>query len=157
MSSASLLVLDCLVHEMFRLDLSTCFYVGLKCIARYKMLRILHEYESIVYTDFEWLFAPASPASAYAYGMDLAAPAPVYGMAPGAPIYATPVPVAAPAYEQTTESYYTAPAPLYTTNIPPNLQPTPTPYGALPLPIYSAQRYGSMPSPLSPTASPWYK
>ncbi|XP_046458197.1 uncharacterized protein KIAA0754-like isoform X1 [Daphnia pulex] len=117
--------------------------------------------------------APASPAPGAVYGMaptpapapsygmapvaPAPAPAPVYGMAPGAPIYATPVPVAAPAYEQTTASYYTAPAPLYTTNIPSNLQPTPTPYGALPLPIYSAQPYGSMPSPPSPTASPWYK
>ncbi len=69
MSSASTLVFDCFVHGIFRLDLcvfkhclhvffkykATCFYVGFKCIARYKMLRILHEYES-VYTGLEWLF-----------------------------------------------------------------------------------------------------
>jgi len=110
--------------------------------------------------------APYAPpaASAPAYGIAPDAPtyttpatsAPVYGMAPVAPIYATPAPVAAPAYEQNTESYYTAPVPMFTTNVPSNLQPTPSPYGALPLPIYPAQPYGSMPSPPSPTASPWY-
>ena len=98
--------------------------------------------------------APSSPALAPAYGMAPGAPA--YGMAPAATIYTTPAPVTAPAYEQTTESYYTAPVPAYTTNVPYNLQPTPSPYGVSPPPVYPAQPYGSMPSRPSATASPWY-
>ncbi len=57
-----------------------------------------------MFTGYEPLFAPTSPASAAAlYGMAPATPtpAPAYGMAPTAPIFVihTAAPIAAPTYE----------------------------------------------------------
>ncbi len=111
--------------------------------------------------------APATPAPAYgmappapapAYGMAPPAPAPAYEMAPPAPTYTTPAPYVL-AYEQSTESYYTAPLPSYTTTSAPyNLQPNVSPYGVSSPPVvsYPAQPYGSGPSRPSPTGSPWF-
>ena len=100
--------------------------------------------------------APAAPAPAY--GMALTASSPAYGMGPPAPTYTTPAPYVL-AYEQSTESYYTAPLPSYTTTSAPyNLQPNVSPYGVSSPPVvsYPAQPYGSGPSRPSPTGSPWF-
>ena len=101
-------------------------------------------------------YAPYVPAAPYG----MAPPAPAYGMAPAAPAptYTTPAPYVL-AYEQSTESYYTAPLPSYTTTSAPyNLQPNVSPYGVSSPPVvsYPAQPYGSGPSRPSPTGSPWF-